>query len=96
MRDGGGRSYTFGYTASEHSEAYDHWKIKTVETRPDGSEHIVYTNCIGQILIKELRAGSQRWIESRTYDADNRQIERARPSGGLDYDDAYAGPCTMA
>jgi hypothetical protein len=90
VRDGGGRSYTFEYTASAHSDAYDHWKIKTVETRPDGSEHIVYTNCIGQILIKELRAGSQRWIEARTYDADGRQIERARPSAVVDYDDAYA------
>lgn len=89
VRDGGGRSYTFEYTASAHSEAYDHWKIKTVETRPDGSEHIVYTNCIGQILIKKLRAGSQRWIESRAYDTDGRQIERARPSAVVDYDDGY-------
>ena len=37
VRDGGGRSYTFDYTASEHSEAYDHWKIRTVSWSSDFS-----------------------------------------------------------
>jgi len=90
LRDGGARNYTFEYTTSAHSDAYDHWKIKTVETRPDGSQHIVYTNYIGQILIKELRVGANRWIEYHKYDADGRRIEHARPSAVAGYDDAYA------
>ena len=61
----------------------NHWKAKTVETRPDGSEHVVYTNYIGQIVIKELRSGSDRWIEYRRYDGeglDTSQVSDA-PSG---------------
>ncbi len=88
--DGGARTSTFEYVESNHSEAYDHWKVKTIETRPDDSQHIVFTNHIGQILIKELHANSDRWIEYRKYDANGRQIERAQPSAVVDYDEQHA------
>ncbi len=88
--DGGSRTFGFAYTASTHSDGYNHWKAKTVETRPDGSEHVVYTNYIGQILIKELRSGSDRWIEYRRYDHQGRRIERANPSAVIGYDDSQA------
>ena len=68
----------------------NNWNAKTVETRPDGSEHIVYTNYIGQILIKELCSDSDRWIEYRRYDQEGRRIERANPSAATGYDDSQA------
>ncbi len=34
----------------ERGGVYDHWKAKTVEKQPDGGEHVVYTNEIGQII----------------------------------------------
>ncbi len=42
------------------------------------------------MLIKELRSGSNRWIEYRRYDEEGRRIERANPSAVTGYDDSQA------
>ena len=88
--DGGSSVYTFSYSSSAHADAYNNWKRKTVETRPDGSQHIVYTNYIGQVLVKELSDGTSSWTEYRKYDADGRLVERAEPSAVLGYDELQA------
>src|SRR5690606_16726278 len=59
-----------------------------VESRSDGSEQIVYTNFIGQILVKELRFGTDRWIDYHKYDADFREILHASPSAVDTYDES--------
>ena len=88
--DGGSRVFTFAYTTSSHADGYNNWKVKTVETRPDGSRIIVYTNFIGQFLIHELTDGTNRWIENRKYDLEGREIQQASPSAVTGYDDSFA------
>jgi GT2 family glycosyltransferase len=88
--DSGSRLFTFAYTTSSFSDGYNNWKVKTTETRLDGSQVIVYTNFIGQILIKELIDGTNRWIENRKYDSDEREVQQASPSAVTGYDDSFA------
>ena len=72
--DGGAETYNFSYTANSnvgYTDDYNNWKIKTVEDRPDGSQRIVYTNYVGQVMLRDLRestgSGAPRWIEYRRY-----------------------------
>jgi len=88
--DGGSRVFTFAYTTSGNPDGYNNWKVKTIETRPDGSQIIIYTNFIGQFLIHELTDGTNRWIENRKYDSEGREIQRANPSAVTGYDDSVA------
>ncbi|MEO8495591.1 MAG: RHS repeat-associated core domain-containing protein, partial [Planctomycetota bacterium] len=88
--DAASRTYTFSYTTSTHADGYNNWKRKTVETQPDGSQNIVYTNYLGQILIRDFAAGTNRWIEYHKYDAAAHEILRANPSAVSDYDDTFA------
>lgn len=87
---GGSQTATFSFTESAHADGYNNWKRKTVETRSDGSQYLVYTNYIGQILIKELKSGSNRWIEYHKYDSAGHEIQHARPSAVTGYNDAQA------
>ncbi|MBN8628151.1 MAG: RHS repeat-associated core domain-containing protein, partial [Planctomycetes bacterium] len=64
----GTRRFQFAYTTSTNPDGYNSWRQKTVETLPDGNQNIVFTNHIGQVMLSELRSGSDRWIEYRRYD----------------------------
>jgi RHS repeat-associated protein len=88
--DGGSKTYTFSYTTSSHADGYNNWKRKTVETLPDSTQNIVYTNYIGQALISEHKSGSNRWIEYRKYDTSGRLIQHATPAAVTGYDDTQA------
>ncbi len=88
--DGGSRTTTLAYTTSVHTSAYNNWKTKTVETKPDGSQNVVYTNYLGQALVLEHKSGSDKWIETRQYDSAGRLIERATPAAVVSYDDTAA------
>jgi len=89
---GASRQYEFSYTAGTHADGPNQWKQKTVETLPDGSQQVIYTNYLGQVLVKELRAGSDRWIHYRQYNEDGNLVIEANPSAVLGYvDDAGAG-----
>ncbi|MCD4728910.1 MAG: hypothetical protein K8R46_14725, partial [Pirellulales bacterium] len=83
---GGTRIYLFGYTTNpsgNYTDGYNNWKMKTVEDRPDGSELTVYTNYLGQPLLKKLAEaspGTDDWIEYFKYDDDGRQIEHWTPA----------------
>ena len=88
--DGASRTFSFEYSTSSHSNAYNHWKTRTVETRPDGSRWIVYTNYIGQVLLKELASGSDSWIQYYRFDDEGREILRAEPSAVTGYSDSAA------
>jgi hypothetical protein len=88
--EAGTKTYTFTFTTSAHANAYGNWKTKTVETLPDGSQNIVYTNYIGQALISEFKSGTNRWIEHRQYDTAGRQTLHVTHFGVTGYDDTQA------
>lgn len=87
---GGSQEFAFSYTPSSNSNDYNHWKMKTVESRPDGSEVTVYTNYIGQVLLKQLQSGSDTWHEYHKFDADGHEIVMAEPSAISSYNDSSA------
>ena len=92
----GSREFTFSYTDSGNSDAPNHWTRKTVETQPDGTQNIIYSNFLGQVLLKDFKAGSDHWITAREYgeasDAASkfRLVQRAEPSAVVSYDDTQA------
>jgi RHS repeat-associated protein len=88
--DGGSRTYTFAFTPSANSDDYNNWAMKTVETRPDGSQNVVYTNYIGQILLKELISGADSWINYYQFDSAAHRTLAANPSAVVGYDDTSA------
>lgn len=88
--DAGSRTFTFTYTQSAFPDDYNNWKVKTVETLPDATQNIVYTNYIGQILIKEHKSGTDRWIEYFQFSSDGRKTLAATPAAVIDYDDSSA------
>ncbi|MBN8624754.1 MAG: RHS repeat protein, partial [Planctomycetes bacterium] len=95
----GTRRYQFGYTTSGNAEGYNSWQQKTVETLPDGNQNIVFTNHIGQVMLAELRSGSDSWIEYRQYDEILATVVlRALPSAVQGYNEAQpdlGGPTTI-
>jgi len=88
--DGGSRTYTFAFTPGGNPDDYNNWAMKTVETWPDGSQNVVYTNYIGQILLKMLRAGSDSWINYYQFDSTGHQTMRAMPSAIAGFNDMSA------
>jgi RHS repeat-associated protein len=87
---GGSATSDFAYTQSAHANAIGNWHTKTVETLSDGSQNFVYTNYLGQVLVKETRQGSDSWTEAFKYDSAARRIEHAMPSAVISYNDANA------
>jgi len=85
--DGGSRAYTFAFTQSGNPDDYNNWAMKTVETRPDGSRNVVYTNYIGQILLKSLQSGTDRWTDYYQFDSNAHQTLAANPSAVIGLDD---------
>ena len=50
-------TYQFAYSTNNQSDDdYNQWRRKTVETRPDGSQNLVFTNHVGQVLLREFRS----------------------------------------
>ena len=88
--NGGSHTRTFEYTRSGNTNDPNNWDHKTVETRPDNSEIIVYTNHLGQVLVRELKDGNDSWIEYTKYNSDYSVILRASPSAVTSYDDSEA------
>ncbi len=87
---GGSQAFLFSYTESGNSDDFNHWKMKTTETLPDGNQIVVYTNYIGQVMLKELISGSDSWIEYHQFDSDSHEILMAEPSAITSYSDSSA------
>src|SRR5262249_6438405 len=68
--DGGALSHQFAYSQSTHTNGYNRWKTKTVETNPDGTQHIVYSNYAGQPMLVVLKSGTSQWCEFYKYGSD--------------------------
>jgi len=87
---GGSQTFEFTYTPSSHADDYNHWAMKTVETLPDESQVTVYTNYIGQVILKELSSDGDHWMEYHQYDEDGHEVLMAEPSAILGYNDTAA------
>src|SRR5690606_34439413 len=88
--EGGSRTFTFAFINSSAEPGPNAWSTHTVETRPDGSQMIVYANSIGQPLIRELfKDGVGSWINAYHYDGEYRRLWHAHPSAVISYDDNH-------
>ncbi len=90
--NGGLGTYSFAYGFSTFSDDYNHWKVKTVETLPDGSENIVFTNYAGQVLLSVYHdtTTGQKWATYYRYDSAGRLVLEAEPSAVSGYSEAAA------
>lgn len=87
--------YTYDYTESANSDGYNNWKMKTVETLPDGSKNIVYTNYAGQVILKIFQSGTSQWYEYYKYDDQGRTILFAESSAVDSYSESAPGLVTL-
>jgi RHS repeat-associated protein len=89
---GGQGTFALSYTTSANADGYNSWKTKTVETLPDGNENIVYTNYVGQVMLKVFHETStgNKWGNYYQFDAAGRLLLRAEPSAISGYNDSYA------
>jgi hypothetical protein len=92
--NGGQGSFTYSYTerSSTAPDDINNWKIKTVETLPDGNQNIVFTNYRGQVLLQSYKdtTTNDEWISYFRYDAEGRTILAAQPSAVSGYDENSA------
>jgi RHS repeat-associated protein len=86
---GGTQAYTFAYLGSTNFGPNE-WRQKTVETRPDGSRHTVYSNDGGQTLLKQLQqpATGDEWITYYQFDDSYNIVQTATPSAVVSFDDS--------
>jgi hypothetical protein len=93
----GSLNFTFAYTARDGgSDGFNEWKLKTVETRPDGTTITVYTNYLAQVILKDFKSGTQRWYEYNEYDSDGRLIRKALPSAVQSYTQGSTSPQNLS
>jgi RHS repeat-associated protein len=80
ITEAGTRTTTFSYTSSSEGSSsageidFNQWIRRTVETRPDGSQVIVFTNGIGAVLLRSLQSGSDQWNTFQQFDDQGRLV----------------------
>ncbi len=83
------RTYLVATTLSGNTDDYNNWFRKTTTTRPDGSVEIVYTNHLGQMMLRDFSdGGSNHWYDYYLYDGNGHEIQHALPSAVVTYNDA--------
>jgi RHS repeat-associated protein len=89
---GGQGTFTYAYTSSANPDGYNSWKVRTVETLPDGNQNIVYTNTYGEVMLKAFHdvTTNQYWDTFYRYDDHGRAIWLAQPSAVSGYDETYS------
>src|SRR5690606_3894391 len=89
----GSKTFTFSYTDNPNyppvSRDFNFWFRKTVETLPDGSQNIVYTNDASEGMLHVLKSGSDEWYSYTRYDSEGRPFFTAESSAISGYNDAY-------
>ncbi|MDF1813853.1 MAG: RHS repeat-associated core domain-containing protein [Verrucomicrobiales bacterium] len=78
---GGESTYNFAWMTSDADPSLtdsNTWYRQCTETRPDGTKKIVYTNRGGSLILSILEeiASGDRWYEYRTYDSQNRVLQK--------------------
>ncbi|MEM6258477.1 MAG: RHS repeat-associated core domain-containing protein [Planctomycetota bacterium] len=90
----GSSGETFTRTESVNEDGYNSWKWKVVMAKANGNVQTVYTNYLGQVMLKELKesaSSDRRWITYTKFGsaggATGKKIEMASPAAVIDYDD---------
>lgn len=95
----GVRTIRYSYSTSANPNGFNRWRMRTVETRPDGDELIVYSNFLSQVMLAEWRRNGRSRIEYTQYDErTGAAVLRASPTAVRGYDDTAAdlgGPGTV-
>jgi hypothetical protein len=90
---GGTTADLFSYTRNPSSPTpgYNVWAMKTVQTLPDSSQIIVYTNYAGLPMLSVTvdPTATNKWITFYLYNSDGQLIWTAQPSAVTGYDDSY-------
>jgi hypothetical protein len=93
---GGLGTYRYAYETSSFAAGYGDWNHETIETKPDGSRNIVFTNSAGEVMLDSAEVGSgdatQKWIDYYQYDSQGRLVLHANPSAVSGYDASFADP----
>jgi RHS repeat-associated protein len=93
---GGSREYAFEYDRS-YSVNHDpnQWFYKTTEKRPDGTDIVVYSNHLYQVLFKIWKNGGDEFYEAKWYDLHYRRVWLASSEAVDDYDEALPHPAVL-
>lgn len=85
-------TYTYSYTKSSNADGYNSWKVKTVETLPDGNQNTVYTNAYGEVMLHVFKdvPNNRSWLTYFQYDTKGRLILAANPSAVSGYSEGLA------
>ena len=92
---GGTRRFRFSRTSSGHPADHNNWAGKAVETLPDGTQNIVYTNFAAQVILSINQSGSSQWFKYNRYDSAGRLILAAQSSAVQGYDESSPGLVTL-
>ena len=92
---GGKQTYGFSRAASSNPDGFNNWTTKTVETLPDGTQNIVYTNSAAQVILSIYQSGMQQWFNYNRYDGSGRLILVASSSAVESYSESSPGLVTL-
>ena len=92
---GGKQTYGFSRSASSNPDGYNNWTTKTVETLPDGTQNIVYTNSAAQVILSIYQSGTQQWFSYNRYDGSGNVILVASSSAVESYNESSPGLVTL-
>lgn len=86
---GGSQTHSFEYSQSANADGYNSWKMKTIETLPDGCRNIVFCNYAGQVMLSvfEDSTATASWMSFSSYDSEGHVILEAAPSAITGYDE---------
>jgi RHS repeat-associated protein len=85
----GSQTFYFEYFQSGYDDGVNSWQSKTIETLPDGNQNIVYSNYLGQTMLKVFQSGEDQWIDFWRYSSNERIQFHANPSAVTGYDERY-------
>ena len=81
---GGGTSgqgtFTYSYSTSGNSAAFNHWSNKAAETLPDSSTKTVYSNYAGEPMLEAYASSSKQWGTFDEFNSNGQDILQAMPS----------------
>jgi RHS repeat-associated protein len=89
---------TYSYSQSNNAQAVNSWKYKTIETLPNGSQNIVYSNYLGEAMlnvfvdaddIADPSLDGQEQLTYYVYDTQGRKTEIVTPAAISGYSEAY-------
>ncbi len=89
---GGFGTTTFNYAVSNNDDDINSWHFKRVETLPDSSTIITYSNYLGQTLLQVTVQAGMAWMDFYHYQYDNYGanylVVHAHPSAVTGYDES--------